>query len=76
MRRLLLPLADGDLATSLDEIAREGRVAQKTLYIHYGRTAALFAAIVERLRESVVFQQGLSRYTHAAIVLFSPRCAV
>jgi AcrR family transcriptional regulator len=44
-------LADGYLATSLDDVAREAGVAKKTLYVHYGSKTGLFTAIVERIRD-------------------------
>ncbi len=45
-------LADGYLATSLDDIAREASIAKKTLYAHYGSKTGLFTAIVDRIRDT------------------------
>lgn len=45
-------LADGYLATSLDDIAREAGIAKKTLYAHYGSKTGLFTAIVDRIRDT------------------------
>ena len=45
-------LAAGYRGTSLEGIAREAKVAKKTLYHRFGNKAGLFAATVEALRES------------------------
>lgn len=45
-------LAVGYRETSLDGIAREAKVAKKTLYHRFGSKAGLFAAILEALRDS------------------------
>jgi AcrR family transcriptional regulator len=45
-------LADGYCRTSLETIAREGGIAKKTLYHHFGSKEGLFAAILDSLRQA------------------------
>jgi AcrR family transcriptional regulator len=47
-------LAEGYSETSLETIAREGGIAKKTLYRHFGSKEGLFAAILDSLRQAWV----------------------